>query len=250
MGQRRSVVRGRVFADRETSRRGPRPWPALIPAARRPLPHLVHPKRRARLGHDRPLPAVADLEEPARRGEAAALAPAPSAAPPASAERPSTRPHDADAMWSRRFRSSCRRRAGSCECPTRAPRSPHPPAPPTAAAAMLGAWSSVSLVTRGVADTARSRAFYEALGWSGESPDGDVVFFQTGGMILALWGRDKLAEDSVVADSGGWGGVTLAQLRRVTRGGRCHPGPRRGGGWHRGARRRAHLLGRVLGDLH
>jgi catechol 2,3-dioxygenase-like lactoylglutathione lyase family enzyme len=68
----------------------------------------------------------------------------------------------------------------------------------------------VSLVTLGVADTGRARAFYEALGWRGMSPDGDVVFFQAGGMILALWGRDKLAEDSVVADGGGWGGVTLA----------------------------------------
>ncbi len=70
----------------------------------------------------------------------------------------------------------------------------------------------ISLVTLGVADTGRSRRFYEALGWSGESPDGDVVFFQTGGMILALWGRDKLAEDSVVQDGGGWGGVTLAHI--------------------------------------
>ena len=68
----------------------------------------------------------------------------------------------------------------------------------------------ISLVTLGVADTARSRAFYEALGWSGESPDGDVVFFQAGGMIVALWGRDKLAADSTVEDRGGWGGVTLA----------------------------------------
>lgn len=68
----------------------------------------------------------------------------------------------------------------------------------------------VSLVTLGVADVGRARAFYEALGWSGESPDGEVVFFQAGGMILALWGRDKLAEDSAVEDGGGWGGVTLA----------------------------------------
>jgi predicted lactoylglutathione lyase len=68
----------------------------------------------------------------------------------------------------------------------------------------------VSLITLGVADTGRARAFYEALGWSGESPDGDVVFFQANGFIVALWGRDKLAEDSVVADTGGWGGVTLA----------------------------------------
>jgi uncharacterized protein len=68
----------------------------------------------------------------------------------------------------------------------------------------------VSLVTLGVSDLARARAFYEALGWSGESPDDEVMFFQAGGMILALWSRDKLAEDSVVTDGGGWGGVTLA----------------------------------------
>lgn len=72
----------------------------------------------------------------------------------------------------------------------------------------------LSLITLGVADTARSRAFYEALGWRGQSPDDDVVFFQAGGMIVALWGRDKLAEDSVVADAGGWGGVTLAYNAR------------------------------------
>jgi uncharacterized protein len=68
----------------------------------------------------------------------------------------------------------------------------------------------VTVITLGVADVARARAFYEAMGWSGESPDGDVVFFQAGGMVLALWGRDKLAEDSAVEDGGGWGGVTLA----------------------------------------
>ncbi|MEA2359157.1 MAG: uncharacterized protein QOI62_2417 [Solirubrobacteraceae bacterium] len=69
----------------------------------------------------------------------------------------------------------------------------------------------VSLVTLGVADSARARAFYEALGWSDAvSPDGEVVFFQSGGMVLALWGRDELARDSGVEDGGGWGGVTLA----------------------------------------
>jgi hypothetical protein len=68
----------------------------------------------------------------------------------------------------------------------------------------------VSLVTLGVADIDRARAFYDALGWTGQSPDGEVVFYQAGGMILALWDRDKLAEDSVVEDPGGWGGVTLA----------------------------------------
>src|SRR5215210_5470119 len=69
----------------------------------------------------------------------------------------------------------------------------------------------VSLVTLGVRDLAQARAFYEALGWkTGVEPGDDVVFFQAGGMILALWGRGQLAEDSGVEDKGGWGGVTLA----------------------------------------
>lgn len=68
----------------------------------------------------------------------------------------------------------------------------------------------VSLVTLGVDDLSRSRAFYEAMGWRGRSPDGEVVFFQAGGMVLALWSRRALAEDSGVVDGGGWGGVTLA----------------------------------------
>ena len=46
---------------------------------------------------------------------------------------------------------------------------------------MLHEWTSASLVTLGVADIDRARAFYEALGWTGESPDGEVVFFQAGG---------------------------------------------------------------------
>lgn len=69
----------------------------------------------------------------------------------------------------------------------------------------------VSLITLGVADLARARAFYEALGWStGAGPGDDVVFFQAGGMVLALWDRGRLAEDSCVEDTGGWGGVTPA----------------------------------------
>ena len=73
----------------------------------------------------------------------------------------------------------------------------------------------LSLVTLGVRDLARARAFYEALGWTtGAAPDDDVVFFQAGCMIMALWDRAKLAEDSGVEDGGGWGGVTPAYNAR------------------------------------
>jgi predicted lactoylglutathione lyase len=73
----------------------------------------------------------------------------------------------------------------------------------------------LSLVTLGVADLARARRFYEALGWTTSAdPEDDVVFFQAGGMIVALWGRERLAEDTVVTDNGGWGGITLAYNTR------------------------------------
>ena len=46
----------------------------------------------------------------------------------------------------------------------------------------------VSVVTLGVSDLHRARAFYEALGWRGaQQPDDEVVFFQAGGMVVGLW---------------------------------------------------------------
>jgi uncharacterized protein len=71
----------------------------------------------------------------------------------------------------------------------------------------------VSLITLGVADLARARAFYEALGWSTAAAlEDDVVFFPlpAAGMILGLWDRASLTQDSGVEDPGGYGGVTLA----------------------------------------
>jgi catechol 2,3-dioxygenase-like lactoylglutathione lyase family enzyme len=68
----------------------------------------------------------------------------------------------------------------------------------------------ISLITIGVSDVHRAWTFYKGLGWTGETPDDDVVFFQAPGMIVALWSREKLAADSGVTDSGGWGGITLA----------------------------------------
>jgi catechol 2,3-dioxygenase-like lactoylglutathione lyase family enzyme len=73
----------------------------------------------------------------------------------------------------------------------------------------------LSLVTLGVSDLQRAKGFYEGLGWhTGTDPSMDVVFFQAGGMVVALWSRAQLAEDSAVADPGGWGGVTLAYNTR------------------------------------
>jgi catechol 2,3-dioxygenase-like lactoylglutathione lyase family enzyme len=69
----------------------------------------------------------------------------------------------------------------------------------------------VSVITLGVSDLAAARSFYERLGWHSDSPvEEDVVFFQAGELVIGLWGRDQLAEDSAVTDAGGWGGVTLA----------------------------------------
>lgn len=69
----------------------------------------------------------------------------------------------------------------------------------------------VSLITLGVHDVARARGFYEALGWRGQQV-ADTVFFQAGGLAVVLWGRDALAEDAGVDDTGGDGfrGIALA----------------------------------------
>jgi uncharacterized protein len=76
----------------------------------------------------------------------------------------------------------------------------------------------LSLITLGVSDFHRARSFYEALGWTVDGGVDDetdqVAFFQAGGMIVALWDREKLAKDSGVENSPGWGGVTLAHVVR------------------------------------
>jgi predicted lactoylglutathione lyase len=70
---------------------------------------------------------------------------------------------------------------------------------------------SVSLITLGVSDYARAKAFYEAIGWSPAMDVKDTAFFQANGVVLVLWARDKLAADLGIADDGaGWGGVALA----------------------------------------
>lgn len=70
-----------------------------------------------------------------------------------------------------------------------------------------------TLVTLGVSDLARAKAFYEALGWRGQEV-AETVFFQAGGLALVLWDREKLAGDCGVEPGPGpvrgFGGIALA----------------------------------------
>jgi uncharacterized protein len=76
----------------------------------------------------------------------------------------------------------------------------------------------ISLVTLGVSDVARARAFYERLGWRGQEIE-ETVFFQAGGIAVVLWGREKLAEDAGIEDprADGFGGIVLAHNVRSAR---------------------------------
>src|SRR6185437_11780846 len=70
---------------------------------------------------------------------------------------------------------------------------------------------SASLVTLGVSDYDRAKAFYEALGWSVTWEAQETSFFQANGVVLVLWGREKLASDMGIPDGvAGWSGIALA----------------------------------------
>ena len=94
----------------------------------------------------------------------------------------------------------------------------------------------ISLVTLGVEDLARARAFYEALGWSGaQQPDGEVCFFQAGGIVFGLWTalgghgapgielahnvRSEPEVDAILADAQGAGGTVVRAAERAEWGG-------------------------------
>jgi len=69
------------------------------------------------------------------------------------------------------------------------------------------------MVTLGVADVENARRFYETgLGWKASpASQGNIVFFQLGAMVLALYPREALAEDADVdAEGQGFSGITLA----------------------------------------
>ena len=70
----------------------------------------------------------------------------------------------------------------------------------------------VSLITLGVDDLARSKAFYEAMGWTGQEIE-ETVFIQAGGLAVVLWARAALAKDAGIEplpDRSAFGGIALA----------------------------------------
>ena len=70
----------------------------------------------------------------------------------------------------------------------------------------------ITLVTLGVADLGRSKAFYAALGWAGDDSNPGVVFYDLGGMKMGLFGLGPLAEDQGRKGVAlGTGAMTLAQ---------------------------------------
>lgn len=71
---------------------------------------------------------------------------------------------------------------------------------------------TLSVVTLGVQDLARSRKFYRALGWRESSASQEeIAFFQAGSLVFGLFQRDALAEDAGISASGsGFPGFTLA----------------------------------------
>jgi catechol 2,3-dioxygenase-like lactoylglutathione lyase family enzyme len=74
----------------------------------------------------------------------------------------------------------------------------------------------LTLITLGVADVARARKFYEALGFkAGRASQESVAFLAAGGVVLSLFGRAALAEDATVPDSApGFSGIALAHNAR------------------------------------
>ena len=95
---------------------------------------------------------------------------------------------------------------------------------------MLGVMERrISIVTLGVSDLARAKAFYEQLGWHGQEVE-ETVFVQAGGLALILWSRDKLAADCGLqaGPPNGFDGIVLAQNVRTRERGRRHrTAPRR-----------------------
>lgn len=74
--------------------------------------------------------------------------------------------------------------------------------------------SRINIITLGVEDLARSLRFYrDGLGWQiSKVSNENIAFIPMGGIVLALYGRQALAEDAKLpAPGSGFAGFTLAQ---------------------------------------
>ena len=67
----------------------------------------------------------------------------------------------------------------------------------------------VSLITLGVENPSRARAFYEALGWTAAFENPQIVFFQLNGLVLGLFQREAFDQD-MLRENDGVGRVALA----------------------------------------
>ena len=77
----------------------------------------------------------------------------------------------------------------------------------------------VTLITLGVADLAKAKAFYAALGWQESRPQEGVAFYQMQGAVLALFGRADLAADQGRPGAAGRGAAKLCPASRAASGG-------------------------------
>src|SRR5262245_30399557 len=78
----------------------------------------------------------------------------------------------------------------------------------------------LNAITIGVTDLARSVRFYQDLGFERrfKATGDEIAFFDAGGISLALWHWEKLADDACVPDKPRpqtFRGITLAQLCRT-----------------------------------
>lgn len=91
--------------------------------------------------------------------------------------------------------------------------SPRPASRATKAPPRRSRTPRLTVVTLGVQDLARARAFYERLGFAVSSASNEsIVFMDAGGTVLALYRRKMLADDANMTSEGsGFGGVTLAR---------------------------------------
>jgi uncharacterized protein len=75
----------------------------------------------------------------------------------------------------------------------------------------------LSMITLGVEELERSKNFYERLGWRRCMTKAEgIVFFRTGGIVLALFPRHELAKDAnITTDGHGFSGISLAYNTRT-----------------------------------